>query len=107
VSPGSQALILTGQLSTVTQESVILISGLINRTTQQIGEALGLKAPDKLRLLRPHHDLHVHCVNYEHITPSYQQGAIYVALVSAMVRQRCRPDTAIFGDVGTEGALSR
>jgi ATP-dependent Lon protease len=107
VSPGKQAYILTGNMSTVTKESVRLIVALISTTTKRIGEALGVKAPDKLRLMRLHYDLHVHCVNYEPITPSYQQGAIYVALVGAMVQRRCRRRTAIFGDVGTYGSLNR
>lgn len=107
MGPGKQNYILTGNMSTVTKESVTLLVALISTTSQRIGEALGVLAPHKLRLMRPHHDLHVHSTIYMPITPSYQQGAIYVALVSAMVRRQCRPRTAIFGDVGTQGSLNR
>lgn len=102
-------LILTGAMSTVTKESVTLLVALISTTTRRIGQALGLPTQQaaKLRLVRPTHDLHVHCVNYEPIQPSYQQGAIYMALVGMMVRRRCRADTAIFGDVGTAGSFTR
>jgi ATP-dependent Lon protease len=107
VSPGKQDYILTGNMSTVTKESVTLMIALISNTSKRIGEALGLRAAHKLRLMRGQHDLHVHSVTYEPITPSYQQGAIYVAIVGAMVQRRCRPRTAIFGDVGTYGSLTR
>lgn len=109
VGPGRMERILTGAMSSVSRESVTLLVALVSRTAHRIGQALGLppEQTGKLCLLRPHHDLHVHCVNYTPIQPSYQQGAMYVALVSCMLRQRCRPDTAIFGDVGTAGSFTR
>ena len=100
IRPGERGLLMTGNLSEVSQSAIRNIKDLVEASTPAIANCLGLCA-DGLGLMKAGHDLHVHVMNrYKPIEPSYQMGAIYVALVSLMIGRRPRIDTTVFGDVG-------
>jgi hypothetical protein len=111
VGPGRRELFLTGAMSATTRQSVGLLMNLVMEHARPLDRLFGVpaqKGPISAHLFaRPYQDLHVHIVNWWlPFEPAYQQAALYVALVSLVMRRRPRPDTAILGDVNNIGGLS-
>ena len=98
--PGNRELIMTGNLSTVSGDAINNMKDRVCESIPSIANRLAVSSED-LVLMKRGHDLHVHIEHSFHpIKPSYQMGAIYVALVSLMIGRRPRKDTVVFGDVG-------
>ena len=105
-TPGSYEVIITGNRTAVTEEGIFLVRDLVRREVNDIAAALSLEAKD-IKAVRPHADLHFHCVKEgKAVQPLYQLAAIYVALVSLLIGRRPRSDTVVFGDVSNLGYLS-
>ena len=105
VQPGVRDLAVTGNLSSVSHDAT---SSVRDRVTASFaGIASRLNVPeDSLTLIKAGRDLHVHI---EHgfcpIVPSYQTGAIYLAMVSLTIAKRPRTDTTTFRDVGNSTGI--
>jgi hypothetical protein len=111
VGPGSRDYFRTGAMSATTRQSVTLLMDLVLEHARPLDRLFGVPAQGGLTsahlFTRPYQDLHVHIVNWwKPFEPAYQQAALYVALVSLVMKRRPRPDTAILGDVNNIGDLS-
>lgn len=106
VEPGSQQVLMTGNLSTQSRACIRNVVELVMADLSAIASRLGLPTPSHT-LVRRGYDLHVHLEHgYQPVRPTYQMGAIFVALVSLLFGRRAREDVMIFGDVSNLGAFS-
>ena len=106
-SPGRRRIIITGDTTIVTKESIHLMRELVGKQLSQIAEVLNVTV-ESLKLVRLHADLHFHCCKEDGqaVRPSYQMASIYVALISVLLGRRPRGNTVLFGDLNNTGYLS-
>lgn len=106
VEPGTQQLVMTGNLSQQSRSSIYNVRDLVMGDVTALAGRLGVAAP-AYTLVRRGYDLHVHLEHgYQPVEATYQMGAIYVSFVSLLFGRRARKDVMIFGDVGNLGAFS-
>lgn len=101
VGPGKAAVLMSGWLSEVTRQSVTVVRAVVLEHAAALDRLFAVERKASTHpLARPHVDLHVHiCNGWVPLEAPYQQAALYVALVSLVMRQRPRADTAIVGVV--------
>lgn len=96
VEPGDHELRLAGYLSEASRRYVRRLIEAVSRDKERVAAALGMDWLGFGKGFWPgSSDLHVYIRNGGRpILPAYQQGPIYVSLVSLLLGRRAREDTA-------------
>ena len=103
--PGEAKTIITGKASQVVDECILFVKTIINNDLEAIAARCDVSV-DKLRVMRPHMDLHVHCEkDSQEIGSGYAMAAIYIAMVSLLLQRRPREDTVILAEMNSYGHM--
>jgi len=84
----------------------MLVKNVMVELRCRLASHFGVK-DDRMAIVRPTLYNHVHIENSGlPVTLSYHSGAIFISLVSLMIKRRPRTDTAIYGSIGPTSSFS-
>ena len=103
VSPGTNAIHTTGNVSKLSKEAVIWARAFVDTNCGKICSVFGIPG---VPFCKAAHDLHIHFEHaYEPIDPMYQMAAVLISMISLLVGRRPDKETAVFGNITNEGIL--